>query len=90
MTKFKTIKTGLSTAHKYPDRPMVRDHDVVTEPHHVRHPNDKNIPRKERGITWSKKTQRDRDLAEFYKTHTYAWIADGQRAWVALPTGEEE
>ena len=89
MTKYKAIKKGLSTAHKYPDRPMVRD-DAEMEPHHVRHPNDKNIPKTNKGITWSKKTQRDKDLAEFYKTHTYTWIAEGQRAWVALPTGEEE
>ena len=57
------------------------------EEHMKRHPNDKN-EKKIKGITWSKKTERDKKLKEFYKTHVYAWISHNRRGWVSI--GEEE
>ena len=90
----KTIKRGLSTARKMPDRPMDMRPDRVLEPHHVRHPNDKNIPRKDKGINWAKKgakkTEREKRLEQFYKTHVYTWVSENRRAWVAIPSEEEE
>lgn len=89
-----TIKKGLSTAHKYPDRPMDMRPDMVLEPHHIRHPNDKNEPRKNKGVQWvkkgAKKTEREKRLEQFYKTHVYTWVSENRRAWVAIPTEEEE
>ena len=56
--------------------------------HQERHPNDKNI-RKVKGITWSKKTEKDKELKQFYKTHV--WTSFGTNGWIALPVeGEEE
>lgn len=90
----KTIKSGLSTARKMPDRPMDMRPDRVLEPHHVRHPNDKNEPRKNKGVQWAKKgakkTEREKRLEQFYKTHVYTWVSENRRAWVAIPTEEEE
>jgi hypothetical protein len=94
MTKYRTIKSGLSTARKYPDRPMKDNDEPKLKPHHVRHPNDKNIPRKDKGINWAKKgakkTKREKKLEEFYKTHVYTWVSETSRAWVAIPSTEEE
>ena len=56
--------------------------------HEERHPNDKNI-RKVKGITWSKKTEKDKRLKQFYKTHV--WTSFATNGWIALPVeGEEE
>jgi hypothetical protein len=89
-----TIKKGLSTAHKYQDRPMNMNPDMKLEPHSIRHPNDKNEPRKDRGVQWrkkgEKKTEREKRLEQFYKTHVYTWVSENRRAWVAIPTEEEE
>ena len=60
---------------------------IRREEHMKRHPNDKN-KKKIKGITWSKKTERDKKLKEFYKTHVYAWISHNRRGWVSI--GEEE
>ena len=60
---------------------------IRREGHMKRHPNDKN-KRKIKGITWSKKTQRDKKLKEFYKTHVYTWVSHNRRGWVSI--GEEE
>ena len=92
----KRIKAGLDTAAKYPDRPM-RDIEKITlkervARHKAAHPNDENKPRENRGVQWAKsrKTQRDKDLKEFYKTHVYTWISNTRRGWVAIPSEEEE
>ena len=53
-------------------------------------PNDKNIRKEDKGITWSKETERDKRLKQFYKTHTSVWISETARGWVALPSEEEE
>lgn len=91
-SKGSTIKNGDSTTYKRQDRAF-KEHEKIsvaerTERHQLLHPNDKN-ERKERGITRSKVTKRDRELKEFYKTHTYTWTSMGSRTWVALPTGDE-
>ncbi len=87
-------KKGLSTAKKYADRPMRPYDEEPLEPHHIRHPNDKNIPRKDKGINWAKKgakkTEREKKLEQFYKTHVYTWISETRRGWVAIPQKEEE
>ena len=96
MTKFRTIKTGLSTASKYPDRPM-REAEKISlkkrsERHAIAHPNDKNTPKENKGVQWAKsrKTERDKKLEQFYKTHVYTWISETRRGWVAIPSMEEE
>ena len=56
------------------------------------HPKDKNIPKENKGVQWAKsrKTERDKKLNEFYKTHVYTWVSETNRAWVAIPQKEEE
>ena len=92
--RFKSIKSGLSTASKYPERPMRPYDEEPLEPHHIRHPNDKNERRTDKGVQWRKKnqkqTKREKALKEFYKTHVYTWVSHDRRAWVAIPQLEEE
>lgn len=90
------IKSGLSTASKYPDRPM-REFEKISlkdraKRHANAHPNDKNTLKENKGVQWakSKRTERDKKLKEFYKTHVYTWVSHDRRAWVAIPTEEEE
>lgn len=94
--KFKSIKSGLSTASKYADRPM-REAEKISlkeraERHANAHPNDENKPKENKGVQWakSKRTERDKKLKEFYKTHVYTWVSETNRAWVAIPQLEEE
>ena len=75
---YKKIKSGLSTASKYPDRPM-KEYEFISvsdrqKRHRANHPNDKGEPRKNKGITFGKKTQRDKDLEEFHKNHVWTFI----------------
>ena len=96
--RFKSIKSGLSTASKYPDRPMQQFEKISlldrAERHANAHPNDKNKPREDKGVQWRKKnekrTEREKRLEEFYKTHVYTWVSHNRRAWVAIPPMEEE
>lgn len=92
--KFKSIKSGLSTAHKYQERSMKRIDEPKLAPHHIRHPNDKNIRRKDKGVQWfkkgAKKTKREKRLEQFYKTHVYTWVTSERKAWVRIPVKEEE
>lgn len=64
------------------------------ERHMEMHPNDKNERRENKGITWSKKTQRDKDLALFYKTHVYTFVDEkdlSKKRWIRIAGyGEEE
>ena len=69
---YKTIRAGISTASKYPDRPM-KEYEFISvsdrqKRHQANHPNDKGEPRKNKGITFGKKTQRDKDLEELLET----------------------
>lgn len=91
----KATKTGLSTAVKYQDRPMEYELMTVKERtarHLEKHPNDKNKPSQDKGVQWAKsrKTDRDKKLADFYKTHIYTWISENRRGWVEIPKTEEE
>ena len=94
--KGKPIKSGLSTAAKYPDRPMQEFENISlkerTERHANAHPNDKNKLKENKGVQWAKsrKTERDKKLKQFYKTHVYTWVSENNRAWVAIPQKEEE
>ena len=94
MTRYKTIKSGLSHARKYPDRPMKGSDEPKLEPHHIRHPNDKNVRRKDKGVQWvkanAKKSKREIRLEQFYKTHVYTWVTPQRKAWIAIPVKEEE
>jgi len=91
------MKKGDSNAHKYQEIPM-REYEKIsvidrTKRHMANHPNDLNKRRENMGITWSKRTQRDKDLDKFYKTHVYTWVAEGKKAWVRIAendVGEEE
>lgn len=89
------IKSGLSSAAKYPDRPM-RELEQMTlaqraKRHKENHPNDKGEPRKNKGITYGKKTQRDKDLEEFHKNHVWTYINHKmEKGWVFIGNKEEE
>tara|TARA_R100000231_G_scaffold88765_1_gene67204 strand:+ start:113 stop:433 length:321 start_codon:yes stop_codon:yes gene_type:complete len=86
---YKAIKSGLSTAFKYPDRPM-REYESISllerqKRHRANHPNDKGEPRKNKGITYSKRTQRDKDLEEFHKNNIWTYInRDLDKGWVNI------
>ena len=93
---YKTIKSGLSSASKYPERPM-REYEFISlldrqKRHQANHPNDKGKPRKNRGITYGKKTQRDKDLEGFHKNHVWTYINHKmEKGWVFIGNrGEEE
>ena len=93
--KYKTIRTGLSSASKYPDRPMKEFEDISLlnrqKRHQANHPNDKGEPRKNKGITFGKKTQRDKDLEEFHKNNVWTYINHKmEKGWVFIGNKEEE
>ena len=57
--------------------------------HKRNHPNDKGVPKKGKGITWSKQSKHC-TLDEFYKTHVYTFIDSNlTKGWVKIG-GEEE
>tara|TARA_R110001592_G_scaffold43687_5_gene141315 strand:- start:5145 stop:5408 length:264 start_codon:yes stop_codon:yes gene_type:complete len=63
--------------------------------HQERHPNDKNIRREGKGVTWSKITERDKRLQQFYKEHIHTFVDENdlsKRAWVRVSgfKGDEE
>ena len=90
------MKKGDSNAHKYQEIPM-REYEKIsvidrTKRHMANNPNDLNKRRENMGITWSKRTQKDKDLDKFYKTHVYTWVSEGKKAWVRVAendVGEE-
>ena len=58
--------------------------------HQLRHPNDKNERKENKGITWSKKTKKDKALDEFYKTHIYTYVDRKlNKGWVRVATNDE-
>lgn len=66
-----------------------------TREHQLRHPNDKNIRREEKGVTWSKITERDKRLQQFYKEHIYTFVDENdlsKKAWIRISgfKGDEE
>ena len=81
--------------HKYQDRPMLEYKSITltdrAEKHSNRHPEDSNIPKTERGVTWGKAGKRTKKLKEFYKTHVYTFVdKDMNKAWVRIAGKEEE
>jgi len=61
-----------------------------TKAHQLRHPNDKNERRENKGITWSKKTEKDKALDEFHKTHIYTYVdVNMNKGWVRVATNDE-
>ena len=69
-----------------PERLTVKER---RERHMQMHPNDKNKRREGKGITWSKKTEKNKKLDLFYKTHVYTWIAENKKAWVRVAENDE-
>lgn len=65
-----------------------------TKEHRKRHPNDKNIRRADKGITWGKITERDKRLDRFYQTHIYTFVDENdlsKKKWIRIVwDGEEE
>lgn len=57
--------------------------------HQLLHPNDTNTRRVNRGIHWSKKTEKDKALDLFYKTHVYTWVSEGKKAWIRVAENDE-
>lgn len=67
----------------------------ISESHQLRHPNDKNIRKKNIGVTWRKPTKKDKALDEFYATHIYTFVDEkdlSRKQWVRISgfKGEEE
>ena len=61
-----------------------------TKAHQLRHPNDKNERRTDKGVNWSKKTEKDKALDEFHKTHIYTYIdVNMNKGWVRVATNDE-
>tara|TARA_R110000823_G_scaffold133544_5_gene262277 strand:- start:530 stop:757 length:228 start_codon:yes stop_codon:yes gene_type:complete len=63
--------------------------------HRKLHPNDKGVPKESRGVTWSKRTEKDKKLDEFYATHVYTFVDAedvSKKRWVRISgfAGEEE
>ena len=62
--------------------------------HLSNHPNDKNIRKSTKGVTWSKKTERDKMLKQFYKEHIYTFVDEkdlSKKRWIRIAGyGEEE
>ncbi len=55
--------------------------------HMLRHPNDKNTPRKNKGVIWGKKTEKDKELDLFYKQHIYTFVDENdlsKKQWVRI------
>ena len=54
-----------------------------------KHPNDKN-ERKVKGVTWSKRTQKDKDLDIFHKNHVWTYTDRTMtKKWVFIGSEEE-
>ncbi len=90
-----TIKEGISTMHKYQDRPMVSYESITltdrATAHSNRHPSDSNRPTNRRGVTWNKEGKGAKKLKEFHKTHVYTFVdKDMNKAWVRIAGKEEE
>ena len=64
------------------------------ERHMESHPNDNNQRREVKGVTWSKRTQKDKDLDLFYKQHIYTFVDENdlsKKRWVRIVgKGDEE
>ncbi|MAK50990.1 hypothetical protein [Marinobacter sp.] len=62
--------------------------------HMARHPNDVQQKRDEMhipgNVRQAKTGKRDKKLAEFYKTHVYAYVSEGKRRWIKIPEGDEQ
>tara|TARA_B110000902_G_C13887212_1_gene429098 strand:+ start:200 stop:475 length:276 start_codon:yes stop_codon:yes gene_type:complete len=91
------MKTGDSTTYKRQDIPT-SGYEKITlgekeDRHKGIHPTDTNTPKENMGITWSNESKRTKNLKEFYKTHVYTWVSEGNKAWVRVAgtdLGEEE
>lgn len=63
------------------------------ELHKARHPNDLNIRKEGKGVTWSKRTAKDKKLDEFYDTHVYTFVDAeniSKKRWVRITGFVEE
>ena len=63
--------------------------------HQLRHPNDKNIRKENKGVIWGNITKKDKALDMFYKTHIYTFVDENdlsKKRWVRIAgfEGEEE
>ena len=89
------IKEGLSTAHKYQDRPMMEYKSITlterAKRHADNHPADLGNTRQRKGITWGKAGKHTKKMNKFYKNHVYTFIdKDMNKAWVRIAGKEEE
>ena len=63
--------------------------------HQLRHPNDKNIRKENKGVIWGNITKKDKALDVFYKNHIYTFVDENdlsKKRWVQVAgfEGEEE
>ena len=91
------MKEGLDTARKYGEIPIAGYEEITIEDrkarHKKNHPNDTNTRRVDKGVTWSKKTNKDKKLNEFYETHIYTFVDEhdlSKKRWVRIAGLEEE
>tara|TARA_R100001377_G_C3097726_1_gene78103 strand:+ start:50 stop:325 length:276 start_codon:yes stop_codon:yes gene_type:complete len=91
------MKGGDSTTYKLQDIPMSGYEKITLDEkkdrHKAIHPADTNTRKENMGVIWSNETKRTKDLKEFYKTHVYTWVSEGNKAWVRVAEteiGEEE
>tara|TARA_R100000353_G_C6356051_1_gene154740 strand:- start:174 stop:398 length:225 start_codon:yes stop_codon:yes gene_type:complete len=60
------------------------------ERHFANHPNDKNKRNPEKGVTWSKKTERWKKLQKFHKNHVWTYTdRTMKKKWVYIGSEEE-
>lgn len=89
---FRTIKGGHSWAYKRKEIAFPKDDLTVaerTQRHMSNHPSDKN-ERKIKGVTWSKRTQKDKDLDKFHKNHVWTYTDRTMvKKWVFIGSEEE-
>lgn len=91
------MKKGLDTATKCAGIPMAGYKQMTIEDriarHKINHPNDIGVPKENKGVTWSKKTDKDKKLDEFYETHIYTFVDEKdltKKRWVRIAGFEEE
>jgi hypothetical protein len=89
---FRSTKNGHSWAYKRKEIAFPKDDLTVakrTQRHMSNHPNDKN-ERKTKGVTWSKRTQKDKDLDEFHKNHIWTYTDRTMvKKWIFIGSEEE-
>ena len=91
--RFKSIKGGDSCAYMWKANYKPKEFLTVAQRrqrHQSNHPNDKNVKTSQKGVTWSKKTERDKKLEEFHQNHIWTYTdMTLKKKWVYIGSEEE-